>query len=104
MFQVGQTYSRKEINASIGGGMRACLLTSRGAVVGICFIPELNPQGPREILVGAGPQKERVAQLLVTQAAPVPVFAKKAPGAYEHLGSFKGAGYDAGVLKLAPAA
>lgn len=104
MFQVGQTYSRVQINAAIGGGTRACLLTSRGAVVGICFTPEFNPQGPREIVVGAGAQKERIAQQLVAQAAPVPVFAKKGPGAYEHVGSFKGAGYDAGVLKLAPAA
>ena len=102
MFQIGSTYSRNDIHAQVGGGMRSCLLTSKGNVVGICFIPEKNPQAPRVIMVGPGRHSEKAAQLLVTQAAAVPVFAKKEPKAYEHLGSFRGEGYSDGVLRLAP--
>jgi hypothetical protein len=34
MFDIGSTYTRKEIHARLGGSMRACLLEARGSVVG----------------------------------------------------------------------
>ena len=104
MFEIGSTYTRKEINAQLGGSTRACLLQSKGSVVGICYVPQMNPQAPRAIVVGHSPQKEKAAQQLAGQPTAVPVFAKKAANVYEHLGSFKGESYAAGVLLLAPAA
>lgn len=102
MFDIGSSYSRKDIHAQVGGGLRASLLTSRGNVVGICFIPERNPQAPRVILVGPGKQSEKAAQMLVAQASAVPVFAKRKASAYEHLGVFKGESYADGELILKP--
>jgi hypothetical protein len=121
MFEIGSSYTRSEIRQKIGGGTRSCLLESKGAVVGVCFVDKLNPQAPRAILVGRGPQKERAAQMLAAQATAVPVFVKRRSNAWEHLGNFKGEGYIAsaeeraryvegsgredvaGVLLLAPA-
>jgi hypothetical protein len=121
MFAIGSTYTRDEINSQIGGGRRACLLQSRGTVVGVCYVDAMNPQAPRALLVSRGPQKERAAQLLAKQESPVPVFVKRRSNAWEHLGNYKARRYIAarkqraryakgsgrkdvvGVLLLAPA-
>lgn len=103
MFEIGKAYTRDEIHARIGGNRRACLLQSKGGVVGICYLPEMNPQAPRAIVVGHSASREKAAQQLAAQEAPVPVFARKAANAYEHLGNFRGESYAAGVLLLAPA-
>lgn len=120
MFQAGATYTRHDIHGQLGGSKQACLIEARGSVVAICYQREMNPQGPRVILVGRGPQKERAAQLLATQSAAVPVFAKRRSNEWEYLGHFRAYAYTptseataryvagsgrtdvAGVLQLAP--
>jgi hypothetical protein len=101
MFDVGKPYTRKEIHAQLGGSMRACLLEARGSVVGICYEPRMNPQAPREILIGRGPQKERAGQALAAQPDAVPVFAKRRSNTWEFVGNFKGAGYIASEYEAA---
>jgi len=93
MFKFGSEYTRSEIHAAIGGSMQACLLTKDCHVVGVCFVRTKNPEGPKIILVGHGPQKERAAAALAKQAESVPVFAKKAVDRWEYLGAYKGEKY-----------
>lgn len=93
MFKFESEYTRSEIHAAIGGSMQACLLTKDSHVVGVCFVRKKNPEGPKIILVGHGPQKERAAEALAKQAEAVPVFAKKAVDRWEYLGSYKGEKY-----------
>jgi hypothetical protein len=89
MFAIGSTYTRDEIHALIGGGKRASLLQSGGDVVGICYVGEMNPGAPRSILVNRGARQERAAAQLAARASPVPVFVRRRPGAWEHLGGFR---------------
>ncbi len=89
MFQAGTAYSRDDIHAELGGSKQACLLTKHGAVIGVCFVPDMNPRGPNVILVGRGPQKEKAAGLFASQAGGVPVFKKQATNAWEFVGNFK---------------
>lgn len=94
MFQVGSAYTRRAIHAEIGGSTQACLLSKNGHVVGVCFVKEMNPHGPKVILVGHGPQKEKNAAALATQPEAVPVFVKKTKNKWEYLGLYRGTHYD----------
>jgi hypothetical protein len=93
MFGLGRHYSREEIHDAIGGNTQACLVQRDGAVIAVCYVPSMNPQAPRVILVGRGPQKEAAAAILGSQAMHVPMFAKRRTGRWEYLGLFKGDSY-----------
>ncbi len=93
MFQVGSAYTRRAIHAEIGGSTQACLLSKGGHVVGVCFVKEMNPHGPKVILVGHGPNKEKAASVLATQPDAVPVFVKKRTNEWGYLGLYRGERY-----------
>lgn len=93
MFKVGSDYTRAEIHAAIGGSLQACLVTKDSHVLGVCFVKEKNPEGPKIILVAHGPQKEKAADALARQTNAVPVFAKKGVNKWEYLGAYKGENY-----------
>lgn len=93
MFQVGSAYTRREIHAEIGGSTQACLLSKGGHIVGVCFVKQMNPHGPKVILVGRGPNKEKAASVLGTQSDAVPVFVKKRKNKWEYLGLYRGERY-----------
>jgi hypothetical protein len=94
MFEMGAGYTRRAINAEIGGNMQGCLPTRGGHVVGVCFVKKMNPNGPNVILVGRGRDKEKAASLLASQQDAVPVFVKIEKNSWKYLGLFRAQRYD----------
>jgi hypothetical protein len=88
-FVVGQTYTREQITSALGGSTRAYLPTSRGEVICGAFRRDANPDAPNIILVGLGPQIRRSAEILERQVAPIPIFMKRRPKAWEFVGIFR---------------
>ena len=93
MFDVGKCYTRDEIHNVIRGNKQSCLISLDGECVGVCYLPDMNPEGPELIFVGKGPQKERNALILAEQSASVPVFVKRYKNAWEYLGHYRCKGY-----------
>jgi len=50
--QVGETYSRIEINKILGGDTQSYLPINKDAVVCVCLTMDLNPDAPDIVLVG----------------------------------------------------
>ena len=90
---LGCTYTREQIHAILGGGVQSFLPTKNGRVICGCFRLDLNPDAPREILVGVGEQRVRNAQTLKLQGTSVPVFTKKVAEDWEYVGHFKATRY-----------
>jgi hypothetical protein len=91
--KLGISYSREQINFMVGGGVQSFLPTKNGRVVCGCFLLKQNPDAPTEVLVGAGPQRERTAVTAVLQLTPFPVFVKRDVGEWEHIGFWRATRY-----------
>lgn len=78
-FIVGTLYSREKIREALGGGeLRTYLPQRDGQIIAGCFGRKRNPEAPREIQVGKGPQNIRKAELLAEQPEKhIPVFVKR---------------------------
>jgi hypothetical protein len=96
---IGSMYTREQISAIVGGGLQSFLPTKNGQVVCGCFQLAVNPDAPREVLVGAGPLRERVATWTVLQENPIPVFVKREVGEWEYMGRWRGVRYLDGTHK-----
>ena len=90
---LGDTYTRQQINAIVGGGFQSILPTKNGRVVCGCFELSINPEAPREVLVGVGPLRERTATWTVLQQTPIPVFVKREAGEWEYMGRWRAVRY-----------
>ncbi|MDQ3347491.1 MAG: hypothetical protein M3545_05940 [Acidobacteriota bacterium] len=88
-FALGMRYTRSQINAALGGGVQAYLPTKDGRVVCGTFRLNTNPDAPRVVLPGFGPQIERTAALFASQAECVPIFIKRATNAWEFVGHYR---------------
>ena len=89
MFELGNNYTRKEIAAKLGGSPIEYLPRAGGKVVCACLQAELNPDAPKIILPGFGPQIEASAEALCEQPRdPIPVFIKQHVNAWKHVGDF----------------
>ena len=88
MFNIGSSYTRKEINNIVAGSMQVYLPTKIGEVVAACLTKDYNPQAPKVILVGRAPLDEGAANHLSTQPSAIPVFLKKAFNSWEYQGMF----------------
>ena len=76
-FSLGAFYSRPEIHKDLGGGNpRSYLISVNGRIVAACLDQSLNPDAPRIILVGSGPNVVRDANRLVGQKSPISIFVK----------------------------
>jgi hypothetical protein len=89
MFLVGNEYTRDDIHAGFGGSKISYLPTVSGRIVAACLTRELNPQAPNVVLCGRGPIIERAGAILASQAEPIPVFLKRAPGRWAYFGRFR---------------
>ncbi len=89
MFIVGHDYTRKTIHAQVGGSTVSCLPTSKGLIVAICLVKDLNPEAPRVMLCGQGARTSRVSDLLTRQSQAIPVFIKRAANRWTFQGHFK---------------
>jgi hypothetical protein len=91
--EVGNFYDRKEISEILSGNYRCALPHTKGEVVAGCYDPTMNPNAPREILVGKGRDKEHYSQQLADQEATIPIFLKRVPMQYEFIGYFQAKKY-----------
>jgi hypothetical protein len=91
MFEVGRTYSRREISDAVGGSIRLYLPTNGGRVVCGCFnrAPQYNPGAPEVVTFGEGEVVERNAELVSQQPDPIPVFISRSGGAWEYVGRYR---------------
>lgn len=89
IFVVGEEYTRNDIHELVGGSKQAYLPNKNGRVVAACLTKNYNPQAPRVILCGRGPQIERASAILSQQSLPLPVFLKLGTNRWEYQGDFK---------------
>ena len=89
MFERGKTYKRQEISAVLGGGVQDYLPHSEGRVTYGAFSLDLNPQAPRVILPGNGPEIVKWALVFADQREPVPVFVKKRSNEWTYMGDYR---------------
>ncbi|HEY3231903.1 MAG TPA: helicase-related protein, partial [Roseiflexaceae bacterium] len=88
-FVVGTCYSREDIHNAIGGELETYLPQRDGRIVAGCFTPKLDPGAPTELLVGDGLKVIEKAQLLAQQGGTIPVFLKRAKGAWQYVGRYR---------------
>lgn len=67
-----------------------------------CVRTDSNPEAPRVILPGIGPEIERWAELFAQQGEPVPVFLKRAVNAWEYVGDYRVRSVERSPAAIAP--
>jgi hypothetical protein len=86
---VGHNYTRDEIAQELGGSTIEFLPSVNGRVVCACLRTDLNPDAPRIILPGHGPQIQASAESLCAQHGAIRVFIKRRVNAWEYVGDFE---------------
>lgn len=91
LFQVGNEYTRRQINVRVGGGMQNALPTVNKVVVAVCLHDDTthNPDAPQVILCGISERVSAAGEWLSAQPEPVPVFTFSAPHRWEYRGQFR---------------
>lgn len=91
--EIGQRYDRKEIYEMFGGNQQSALPFKDGRAVCGCYDPQMNPNAPKEILVGIGINKEYYSQQLADEKYNIPIFLKRAKKEYEFVGYYRATRY-----------
>lgn len=79
--------------ARITAGGIDFIRTKADEVCGLALNPKLNPEAPKVVIVGKGPQKERRARLIREADYAVPTYVKKGTNAWEYMGDYKATDY-----------
>ena len=95
-FVIGQSYTREDIHARLGGSIQSYLPDVNGKVVCGCFVPgpAMNPNAPEEVLFGtpeASPQINCVADLVFEQGQrgeDIPTFIKVESSEWKYVGDY----------------
>jgi len=87
MFSHKHFYSRSQINAVVGGSLRAYLPMVEGHIVAACLSLILHPRAPQVIFVGRN--EEEAGEVLASQKDAVPVFVKTSPGKWMFHGYYR---------------
>ena len=87
--RLGDTFSRAEIRALLGGSVQETFPHVGGRVVCGCFHPGYHPYAPFVVLPGFTPGVQRWARALAEQEEPVPCFLYRAANAWEYVGEFR---------------
>ena len=90
--RLGDTFSRAEIRALLGGSVQETFPHVGGRVVCGCFHPGYHPYAPFVVLPGVTPGVRRWALALAAQEEPIPCFLYRAVNAWEYVGEFLVAG------------
>jgi hypothetical protein len=88
VFDRGKVYTRKQIQAAVGGGLQDYLPHREGVIVDGCFNRDLNPEAPRVVLPGTGSEIGRWARVFARQTSPIPVFIKRESTAWYYMGEY----------------
>jgi len=91
VFQLGNEYTRRQINIRIGGSMQSALPTVDKVVVAACLHADAryNPDAPDVILCGDTERVSTAGELLSVQSEPIHVFVFNAPNRWEYRGRFR---------------
>jgi len=91
LFQVGNEYTRRQINIRVGGGLQNALPTVDKVVVAACLHadPAHNPDAPDVILCGDSERVSAAGEWLSVQSEPIPVFVFNASYRWEYCGQFR---------------
>ena len=87
--RLGESYSRAEIRALLGGSVQETLPHVDGRVVCGCFHPGFHPYAPFVVLPGFNLNLRRWAEALAEQEEPIPCFLKRGDSAWEYVGDFR---------------
>jgi hypothetical protein len=87
-FDLGASYTRREISSRLGGSVQSYLPHTDEIVRAACLRLDTNPGAPGIILVGTGPGIERAAEMLIAQRTSVPTFLKRGLGKWEYVGDY----------------
>lgn len=87
-FTSGKLYTRKQIHASVRGGLQDYLPMHQRHVVAGCFRLDKNPKAPTVILAGKGDRIEFAARTLAKQTDAIPVFIKQATNQWRFEGYY----------------
>jgi hypothetical protein len=87
-FELGESYTRAEISARLGGSLQSYLPRRAGRVVCGCFNPVDNPELPDIVLPGSGPEIEAAAAEYRKQY-PVPIFLKVVTNCWRYVGNYQ---------------
>jgi hypothetical protein len=89
--EIGDIFTRQEINERFGGGVRQMLPTVKKRVVCVCLQPSMNPASPKALYIGSN-NKGRVtaaAEQWNSEKQAVPLFHARGHGKWEFLGYFR---------------
>src|SRR5947209_4452087 len=95
LFILGESYTRHQIHAVVGGDTQSYLPQKDGKIVCGCFKTDSNPEAPLVILVGGYDPEEHTnlilkkAKLLAGQEGAIPVFLKQASNAWVFDGYYR---------------
>jgi len=87
-FAVGCEYTRREIQAQIGGSVVSCLPTHGGVIVAACLSTKFSPGAPEVVLCGRGVRTTPISAAFARRKASVPVFLKRAANQWQYCGRF----------------
>lgn len=87
-FNLGQAYTRAQIQNRVGGGLQAALPTKDNRVCACCVDRVKNPDAPGIILIGGGPRVMAAVDMWLKQSEPVPVFLKHRKNEWFYEGMF----------------
>lgn len=88
MFNVGDEYTREEIQAQVGGGLEI-FLPNKAGVVAACLTKDKNRRAPSVILCGVGKDIAAAGAMLARQSTAIPVFIKRGTKRWQFVGDFR---------------
>lgn len=77
VFELGKSYSAKDIASVLGGELQTYLPQREGQIVAGRFNKQMNPEAPERVYPAALPRVLEKAELFVQQGSSVPIFMKE---------------------------
>lgn len=91
--EIGTCYDRDEIFEMFGGSKQSALPFKNGDAVAGCYTLDMNPNAPKEILVGIGRDKEKYSKRAAERNTQLPIFIKRAVNKFEFVGNYRAVKY-----------
>ena len=102
MFEIGKSYSAKDIAAVVGGELQTYLPQREGEIVAGRFNKQMNPEVPERVYPARLPRVVEKAELLVRQGSAIPVFLKerRSDRAFRYVGRYQASAFRRDVASI----